>query len=73
MGGQHQTVGDLFTNRKTMQALRSGWPLILAGDGSDVLWVCGLAVAEKMRITKQTSSVAVLRWTSATSEPCAPM
>jgi len=65
MHGQHKTLGDFFTNRKVPLALRSGWPIIVDAQSGDLLWVCGLAPAERTRITAETQRVLHMQWAQA--------
>jgi hypothetical protein len=37
---------------------REGWPLLACGEnGETVLWVCGYAVSERAKVTKNTGRV----------------
>jgi tRNA(Ile)-lysidine synthase len=60
--GRHKTLGDLFTDQKVPLALRAGWPVVLDVYTGQIVWVCGLALADAMRITRETRRVRWLRW-----------
>jgi tRNA(Ile)-lysidine synthase len=62
MHGQHKGLGDFFTNRKVPLALRSGWPIVVDARSGDLLWVCGLSIAERARITVATKWVLHMQW-----------
>lgn len=62
MGGQHQTLGDFFTNRKVPITLRSGWPIIVDQTSGKILWVGGYQPSHHARITEGTRWVLGLRW-----------
>lgn len=77
MHGKHQSIGDLFTNRKILKSFRSRWPIVrsISSGGSNpegavpnapaegqVLWICGLQQANAAQITERTSKILHLRW-----------
>jgi tRNA(Ile)-lysidine synthase len=62
MNGQHKTLGDFFTGRKTPAALRAGWPLICDGATGAIVWVCGLAVSHEAAIRPNTKTILCLEW-----------
>jgi tRNA(Ile)-lysidine synthase len=62
LGGQHKSLGDLFTDHQISPFLRSGWPLIVDGEDGAIVWVCGIQPAHTARITAQTREVLHLRW-----------
>ncbi len=80
MGGQHRNVGDIFTDHKIPTYLRPGWPVILkkseveksetdkngSEDEDVVVWLCGLTVADSVRIHPATRQVRHLAWEQAT-------
>jgi tRNA(Ile)-lysidine synthase len=61
LGGRHRAVGDIFTDHKIAPYLRPGWPIVVAGDGA-VVWLCGLAMADSVRIHPSTRQVRQLVW-----------
>jgi tRNA(Ile)-lysidine synthase len=62
MAGRHKTLGDLFTDRKLPRALRAGWPVIV--DHTDtVVWVCGLCLADGVKLRPTTRRPLSLWWT----------
>jgi tRNA(Ile)-lysidine synthase len=73
LGGRHKALGDLFTDSKTPLALREGWPLVVDRVKEQVIWVCGLAVAEPVRVAEATKTVIALLWQPAPKESCAAM
>lgn len=62
MNGQHKSLGDFFTDRKTPSSLRANWPLVVEAGNRRVLWVCGLQPGNDARITDSTQQVLHLRW-----------
>lgn len=42
-------VADFFTNQKVPRIARSRWPLVFAGE--ELIWVAGLRISEKYRLT----------------------
>lgn len=75
LGGRHQSIGNLFTNRKIFKPFRTRWPTVInwrntappkndavAGKDSQVIWVCGIQIAHFARVTKDTQNVIHLYW-----------
>lgn len=62
MHGQRKNLGDFFTDQKVPAKLRSGWPLLIDGASTEVVWVCGLRLAHHVRITPATTRVLHLQW-----------
>jgi tRNA(Ile)-lysidine synthase len=70
MGGHHRAVGDIFTDHKIPLYLRPGWPVVVTDDGSKnhtprnhrVVWLCGLAMADFVRLHPATCQVRLLQW-----------
>ena len=62
MHGKSKKVGDLLTDHKVPNSLRSGWPLIVDGESGALLWVCGIHIAHHARITKKTRRLLHLEW-----------
>lgn len=48
-------VSGLMKNEKIPRRLRAHWPLLVAGD--DIVWVPGLRLSEKYRVTGETETV----------------
>ena len=65
MAGHHRSVGDLLTDHKIPVALRASWPLVVDIDSRQVVWVCGLALSDHVRIRPTTQAVRVLAWEQA--------
>jgi tRNA(Ile)-lysidine synthase len=61
MGGHTRAVGDIFTDHKIHPTLRAGWPVVINSAGH-VIWLCGLTVADHVRVRPTTECVRVLRW-----------
>jgi tRNA(Ile)-lysidine synthase len=61
MGGYQRNVGDIFTDNRIPPYLRPGWPVVVREDGM-VVWLCGLALSESVRIQPTTRHVRHLRW-----------
>jgi tRNA(Ile)-lysidine synthase len=59
MHGQHQKIGDLFTNAKVPRRARAHWPLVLVND--EVAWVVGLKTSETFRVKSDSVSVLHLK------------
>lgn len=64
MGGRHKSVGDLFTDAKTPGFLRPGWPLVQDMRTGEALWVCGLRLSHRVRVTSATECVFYFYWTT---------
>lgn len=62
MGGRHKRLGDLFTDHKIPRGLRAGWPIVVNKQG-EVVWVCGLCLAETVRLRPATRQRIMLAWT----------
>jgi tRNA(Ile)-lysidine synthase len=71
MGGHHRAVGDIFTDHKIAPYLRPGWPVLVVGDGvagdgatgdHAVVWLCGLTMADSVRLHPGTHQVRQLVW-----------
>jgi tRNA(Ile)-lysidine synthase len=60
MGGQHKLVSELLIDKKVPAQWRDQVPLLVRGDG-EIMWVCGLRLDERARVTKDTSQVMVIR------------
>jgi len=51
---------DFFVDRKVPRHLRDAWPVV--ADASGVVWVVGLEIAERVRVSEATREVLFLRW-----------
>lgn len=60
LGGRHKSLQDLFVDARIPQALREGWPIIVA-EGDRILWVPGLRLDERARVRPETRRLLVLR------------
>lgn len=65
MPGQHKTLGDYFTDRKTPPALRPQWPILVDASRDEVIWVCGHTIAHTVRVTSSTQTVLSFEWVPA--------
>jgi tRNA(Ile)-lysidine synthetase-like protein len=61
MGGQRRALGDIFTDHKIPPFLRPGWPVVVNASGV-VIWLCGLVVAEAVRVQPGSAQVRRLCW-----------
>jgi tRNA(Ile)-lysidine synthase len=61
MGGHQRALGDIFTDHKIPPSLRPGWPVVIDGSGN-VIWLCGLVMAEAVRVQPTTRQVRHLIW-----------
>lgn len=53
---------DLLTQAKVPRRWRDQWPVVCRADTGEVLWVTGLAVAERYAATPQSAGHIVVRW-----------
>jgi tRNA(Ile)-lysidine synthase len=58
MGGHHKSLQDLFVDGRVPQHMRSGWPILSAGDR--ILWVPGLRIDERARLRPTTRRIYVI-------------
>lgn len=56
MDGNSKLLAEYFTNVRLPAAARDRWPL-LVNAADQILWVCGLRVDERARVTDRTSRV----------------
>ncbi|MGQ0602151.1 MAG: tRNA lysidine(34) synthetase TilS [Anaerolineales bacterium] len=61
MGGHSVKVSDFMINRKVPAALRDRWPLVVCGD--EIVWVGGLRLDERFKVTPATLRVLKLKLT----------
>ena len=71
MEGHQRALGDIFTDRKIAPYLRPGWPVVVDGAGV-VVWLCGLVVANSVRIQPTTRQVRQLCWRPVSLEAATP-
>jgi len=67
MKGHHRAVGDIFTDHKIPPYMRLGWPVVVSRDaGVDgeglTVWLCGLVVANSVRVQPTTRLIRQLQW-----------
>ncbi len=55
-------VSDLFINCRVPEPARSRWPLVVAGD--EVLWVVGLRISHRHRLSDESDQAVVLALTT---------
>lgn len=55
MDGHSLKLSDFFINLKIDEGLRDGWPLVVCGD--DIVWVAGLRLDERFKVTPGTTTV----------------
>ena len=68
MGGKQRAIGDIFTDHKIPTSLRAGWPVVINRAG-EVVWLCGLVVAEAVRVQSTTRQVRHVSWQLEMSTP----
>lgn len=61
MNGHSLKLSDVFINAKIDRALRDRWPLVVNGD--DIVWVAGLRLDERFKVTPDTQIVLHLSFT----------
>lgn len=60
LGGHSTKLADFLINARIEAALRDRWPLVTAGDA--IVWVAGLRLDERFRVTAGTRRVVRLRF-----------
>ncbi len=60
MGGRHKKLSDIFTDAKVPRLVRHTLPLV--ADRRGLLWVPGLCLSERARVTDKTSRRLFLSW-----------
>lgn len=60
LAGHGKALADYFTDRKVMGCLRPGWPLVV--DGTQVVWVGGHQIADRVRVSEDSRAVLHLYW-----------
>ena len=55
MGGKYIKLSDFWINNKIPKIARESWPLILSNE--NVIWVPGLQVADRVKITQETDRI----------------
>ncbi|MEZ4767784.1 MAG: tRNA lysidine(34) synthetase TilS [Caldilineales bacterium] len=60
MAGSEKPLAEFFTNAKVPVTARVGWPL-LVNAADQILWVCGLRIDERARVTAKTTRVLAVR------------
>ena len=60
MSGRSRSLADLFADRRVPRARRAGVPVVLSGD--EIVWVPGVATAERCRVTPATRDRVGLRF-----------
>jgi tRNA(Ile)-lysidine synthase len=58
LAGGTKALSDLFTDRRVPRAVRARMPLVVCGE--EILWIAGLATAERVRVTSRTREAAVI-------------
>ncbi len=59
MHGRSASIQDVMVNRKLPAALRSRWPLVVTE--AHPLWLVGLQMDERAKVTKATRHIVQLR------------
>jgi len=72
LGGHQMKLSDFLINQRVARELRDDWPLVVCADpaGADdaLVWVAGLRLDERYRVTAATQRVARLRFTPRTAD-----
>ena len=55
---KYQKLSDFFINNKINQFKKEIIPLMIANE--EIIWVCGLRISDKVKVTKKTSEFANL-------------
>ena len=55
---KYQKLSDFFINNKINQFKKNIIPLMIANE--EIIWVCGLRISDKVKVTKKTSEFANL-------------
>lgn len=63
MSGRSKSLSDFLINVKVPAVWRDWVPLVVSGEGEQILWVAGWRVDERARVTLQTERVLWLRFT----------
>ncbi len=58
MGGRHKKLSDIFADAKVPRAERGLVPIV--ADARGIVWIAGLAVSERAKVTPQTTRVLYL-------------
>jgi tRNA(Ile)-lysidine synthase len=66
MGGQSQSLQDIFVNCKLAEPFRSRWPVVLSGD--QIAWVVRIRPSEVFKIRETTQRILKLRLVEAREE-----
>ncbi len=61
LNGHSLKLSDFFINAKIEESLRDRWPLVVCGD--DIVWVAGLRLDERFKVTPETKIVLRLSFT----------
>lgn len=60
MAGSSKLLAEYFTSVRVPAAARNRWPLLV--DAADqIVWVCGLRIGDRARVTDRTSRVLLIR------------
>ena len=60
LSGHSLKVSDFMINAKIEKNLRDRWPLVVCGD--DIVWVAGLRLDERFKVTPETTTVLRLQF-----------
>jgi len=60
LNGHSLKVSDFMINAKIEKNLRDRWPLVVCGD--DIVWVAGLRLDERFKVTPETTTVLRLQF-----------
>jgi tRNA(Ile)-lysidine synthase len=66
LGGHRDKVSDFMINARVPAALRDRWPVVACGGA--VVWLAGLRLDERFRVTPASETVLRLRFTRAEAQ-----
>jgi tRNA(Ile)-lysidine synthase len=60
-GGHHTKISDIFINHRIPKDARQAYPILC--DSSEIIWVPGIMISEKCKVTPDTKKILHLRFT----------
>ncbi len=66
LGGHHQKISDYLVNAKVEASLRERWPLV--SSGKEIVWLAGLRLDERFKVTAATTAVTCLEFVKTCGE-----
>lgn len=62
MDGHTRALGDIFTDRKVLPALRSQWPVLIDEKSGEIVWLTWIAGSERTKVTPESKNAIHMRW-----------